>query len=816
MSKLVNEASIPALLEEMSVKEKVDLLVGKSFFSTQEMPKYGIPSIRYLDGATGVNLMQYMGELVGLKMAVESEETPEAAPAEEKQPSGQETKDDASNNESGAAFMGLVGYATNHKPLPEDMTAEQREMIEGLRALVDSVRPEGEEPGCFPPGMLLGATWEPEIVYQVGEAVAREAIAYGVDVLLGTPNTNIHRDPRNGRVFESFSEDPCLSSRMAAQFPKGVQDQGMVADVKHFAANNQETLRQGINEHISERALREIYLPGFEAAVKEGHVGTVMSAYNSINGKPCAQNEWLLTKVLKGEWGFDGQVVSDWGAVYNQVEALKAGNDMDMPGPRGKKVLYQAVESGEISMERLDDAVARMLKLILKTPKFNGKKYTRIDNELSRRAAYRAAAEGITLLKNDGVLPLGKGTKVALFGRLTDRFMESGSGSAQVDTGKFTSLPTEVARYSHGVSIGEIEEDTKVVIITAGASGQEGSDRPDMDFDPEDKAMLRETIDRAKKAGKEIVLLLNVAGPVELEEYMDDLDALVCMFFPGMEGARAVADILFGEVNPSGKLPLTFPKTYRDCPTSLNFPGEFGEVTYGEGIFVGYRYYDTKDVEPLFPFGFGLSYTDYEITGMKLSADTYANDATDPLKISVTVRNAAHNAGKEVVQVYVRDPKSTLQKPEKELKAFTKVALAPGESKTVTLELMPKDFASYDTALQQWTIEPGTYEILVGDSSRTIMADAKISVTGKNPYGYSLRSSCGFIAANPEAMAACSEVLGEAFDVDAFISQAIYFTGTPFGKYLERIQGMLADTPQGQQEVLDRLSERLEEIAVPE
>lgn len=337
-----------------------------------------------------------------------------------------------------------------------------------------------------------------------------------------------------------------------------------------------------------------------------------------------------------------------------------------------------------------------------------------------------------------------------------------------------------------------------------------------MDFDPEDKAMLRETIARAKEAGKEIVLLLNVAGPVELEEYMDDLNALVCMFFPGMEGARAVADILFGEVNPSGKLPLTFPKTYRDCPTSLNFPGEFGEVTYGEGIFVGYRYYDTKDVEPLFPFGFGLSYTDYEITGMKLSADTYANDATEPLKISVTVRNAAHNAGKEVVQVYVRDPKSTLQKPEKELKAFTKVALAPGESKTVTLELMPKDFASYDTALQQWTIEPGTYEILVGDSSRTIMADAKISVTGKNPYGYSLRSSCGFIVANPEAMAACSEVLGEAFDVDAFISQAIYFTGTPFGKYLERIQGMLADTPQGQQEVLDRLSERLEEIAVPE
>lgn len=800
MSKLVNEASIPQLLKEMTIKEKVDLLVGKSFFSSQELPQYGIPSIRYLDGATGVNLMQYLGELVGLTMTSEEDR-------EKKEDDG------TSNNESGGAMMGMVGYATNHDPLPEDMDPKLKQAVEGLRSLIDSVRPEGEEPGCFPPGMLLGATWNPEIIYHVGEAVAREAIAYSVDVLLGTPNTNIHRDPRNGRVFESFSEDPYLSSQMAPEFSKGVQDQGMPADVKHFAANNQETLRQGINEHISERALREIYLPGFEAAVREGHVATVMSAYNSINGKPCAQNEWLLTKVLKEEWGFDGQVVSDWGAVYDQVEALKAGNDMDMPGPRGKEALYQAVESGEIPMERLDDAVTRTLGLILKTPKFNGKKYTRIDNELSRKAAYNAAVEGITLLKNDGALPLLPGAKVALFGKLTKRFMESGSGSAQVDTQKFTSLPEEVGRYSHGVMIGEIAADTDAVIITAGASGQEGKDRPDMDFDPDDRAMLQETISLAKKAGKKIILLLNVAGPVELMPYMNDLDALICMFFPGMEGARAVADILFGSVSPSGKLPLTFPKTYRDCPTSLNFPGEFGEVTYGEGIFVGYRYYDYKNVEPLFPFGFGLSYTNFEIMGIKVSQNRYDNASAVPLKVSVSVKNTGAMEAKEVVQLYVRDVKSTLLKPEKELKGFVKVSLKPGEEKTVEMELLPKAFASYDTQLQQWTVEPGQYELLAGTSSRQIAQTAKITVTGKNPYGYSLRSSCGKIAENREALKVCQEILGNAFDVAGFVSQATYFVGTPLMTFLsQRVAGRLENA----QEVFERLDRRLEEIEVPE
>ncbi len=798
MSKLINQESIPALLNEMSVREKVDLIVGKSFFTTQEFPKYGIPSIRYLDGATGVNLMQYLGDLAGLQAAEKAKENTGGG----------------SNNESGSSMMGYVKYASNHDPLPEDMSQEIKELIYNLRELLDSVRPNGEEPGCFPPGMLLGATWAPEIVYDIGKAVSREAMAYGVDVLLGTPNTNIHRDPKNGRVFESFSEDPYLSSKMAPEFAKGVQDQGIPADVKHFAANNQETLRQGINEHISERALREIYLPGFEAAVKEGDVATVMSAYNSINGVPCAHNSWLLTKVLKDEWGFEGQVVSDWGAVYDQVAALNAGNDMDMPGPRGKEALYKAVESGEIPLERLNDAVSRMLKLILKTPQFNGRKYTVIDNQLSKNTAYAAAAEGITLLKNNGVLPLQKGASLALFGKLTERFMESGSGSAQVDTRKFTSLPQELSRYTQNILLDTIDDSTDVVIITAGASGQEGSDRPDMDFDQDDKAMLKEALSAAKAAGKKTILLLNVAGPVELSEYMDDLDALVCLFFPGMEGARATADILFGQINPSGKLPLTFPKTYRDCPASINFPGEFGEVTYGEGIFVGYRYYDYKGIEPLFPFGFGLSYTDFQITGIELSSSSYSNSDTAPLTAYVTVKNTGAMAGKEVVQVYVRHINSTLLKPDKELKAFAKVAIDAGEEKTVAMELYPKSFASYDTELQAWTVEPGKYEILVGNSSKNIQATVPLSIVGKTPYGYSLRSSCGFLSESAEAMEVIGQVLGKAFDPAKFRSQSIYFVATPLRRYLRRIESQIADSPEKLQAVLDELDARLRQIDV--
>ena len=781
MTKLVNEASIPALLQEMSVREKIDLLTGKSIFTSQEMPQYGIPSVTYLDGATGVNLLQYATELSnGFHALAERKEQPDSV----------EPQNDASSNESGGAFINIMKYIIGNDPMPDTIPAYIRDMLMKLRQGIAALRPGGEEPNCFPPGMLLGATWNPELVRGVGEAVGREASAYGVDILLGTPNTNIHRDPKNGRLFESFSEDPYLSSCMAPQMCIGVQESGVVADVKHFAANNQETLRQGIDEAISERSLREIYLPGFEAAVKDGDAGTVMSAYNSINGVPCSQNKWLLTDVLKGEWGFTGQVVSDWGAVYDQVAALNAGNDMDMPGPRGKKCLYEAAQNGTLDMQRLDDAVARTLRLILKTPAFNGNRLKSIDDAHSRQAAYAAAAEGITLLKNDGILPLRKGTHIALFGRLARRFMESGFGSAQVDTSKFTSLPAEVKRYTDFIDENTLLPDTEVAIFVAGASGQEGSDRPDMRFDGEDEAMLRSGITQAKTAGKKTVVLMNIAGPVELGEFIDNIDALVCVYFPGGQGAKACADILFGALSPSGKLPLTFPKTYRDTPTAINFPGEYGKVNYGEGIFVGYRYYDYKNIDPLFPFGFGLSYSKFSIRDVKLASDVYENNATQPLRVGVTVKNEGGMEAKEVVQLYVKARKSTLQRPDKELKAFQKVSLLPGEEKMVELTLTPRAFACYDTDLAAWTVEPGEYELLVGNSSRNIEAAAVLTVTGRNPYGCSLRSPIRYIAQHKQAMDLCAEVLGDLFDAGKLRSNVNYFGSTRLVDYLKKDLGV--------------------------
>lgn len=794
MSKLINEASIPQLLSEMTMQEKVDLLTGGSAFSSLEMPRYGIPSILYMDGATGVNMLQYICELISsaaVKNGKQAEET------------------SVSTNESGSSLMEIIGYATGSMEIPEDMPEAMKAGLYKIRETLAAIRPDGEEPGCFPPGMLLGATWEPETVYRVAEAVAREAESYGIDVLLGTPNTNIQRDPKNGRVFESFSEDPYLSSRMAPAMVRGVQDQGMAADVKHFAANNQETLRQGINEHISQRALREIYLPGFEAAVKEGGVCTVMSAYNSINGTPCAHNHWLLTEVLKEEWGFEGQVVSDWGAVYDQVKALNAGNDLDMPGPRGKQKIHEALEKGELSVERVDDAVARMLRLILKTPKFNGRKHVKIDNEFSRNAAYQAAAEGITLLKNNGILPLAKGEPVALFGKLSERFMESGSGSAQVDTSKFTNFLTEVSRYSDHVLYGRTDEDTKAVIITAGARGQEGSDRPAMDFEEEERMMLVESIARAKEEGKKVIVLLNVAGPVELAGLIEDIDALVMLYFPGMEGARAAADILFGVVSPSGKLPLTFPRTYRDTPTAFNFPGEFGQVNYGEGIFVGYRYYDYKGIEPLFPFGFGMSYSAFRFSNAKASREVYRCDSGETLTVSIDVTNVGDREAKETVQLYVRDTEATLLKPEKELKGFAKVSLMPGETKTAVMVLGERSFASYDTQLGCWTVEPGAYELILGNSSRDISATLSITVEGPNPYGCSVRSTLKEIAGNERAVEVLRQELGEEFSLDRLKSNVTYFGSTALRSYLETLY---SSEPEKMKGMLERLDKRLMEL----
>jgi beta-glucosidase len=512
-----------------------------------------------------------------------------------------------------------------------------------------------------------------------------------------------------------------------------------------------------------------------------------MSAYNQINGKPCAMNSWLLTDVLRDMWGFDGFVMSDWGAAYDQVQAAAAGNDLVMPGPRDPQPLVDAVTSGQLSESVLDRCVTSYLAVLLETPAVKGRKYTTIDTTFSLEAAYQAAAEGIVLLKNrDGALPLSKTEKVCFFGQKSRKLIESGGGSAQVWS-PLSSNPFDCTADKIGaerVSFEALSPDTATVIITAGAMGQEGSDRPGMDLDEPDKRMLEGAIAEAQAAGKKIVVILNVAGPVNMVDWIEDVDAVLCVFIPGMEGGRAAADILFGNLNPSGKLPLTFPRCYRDCPSFGNFPGEFGEVWYGEGMCVGYRYYDAKGIEPLFPFGHGLSYTTFELSDLSVSPVVRLDDG-EKATVRVAVKNTGRVAGKEVVQLYIADEEATLQKPAKELKAFQKVALDPGEEKTITLELGKEDLASFDARLDRWTTEPGTYQVLVGTSARDIRLTGRFKALCENPYGYGPDTGIGRLMNDPRAV----EVLRKHLNLDlrALLGMSITFMpNMPFAAVWER------------------------------
>lgn len=753
-TRLTDEESIEKIIGEMSVAEKAACVTGETSFYTRKMEKYEIPATLWLDGGTGYNTNQKFLDTLYQRYAKKCAE--EGHPIDEEQCT---------------ARMGGLEIVLNDKETWDNRRKLAKEELTDTKF------------GCYPPGMFLAATWNPEVIEECGHALGKEANARGVDVLLGTPNVNIHRDPLNGRLFEGYSEDPCLVSKLAPSFVKGVQAEGVLADVKHFAANNQETDRMGINEHIPERALREIYFPGFKACVDAG-CKTVMSAYNKINGTPCAQNRWLLKDVLRKEWGFQGCVVSDWSAAYDQAEAAAAGNDLVMPGPRQLKPIIDAVADGSLKEADLDDCVRHVLKAVLQTPTMTGKRLSSYSEEEGIQAAYNAAKEGITLLKNDGVLPLCAGsdvksddknscheagqndrndspcTGIAFFGEKSRHMMDSGAGSAQVNTSLTTNVYDCVADIigTEHVTYEAVNDDTSAIIATVGVGGQEGADRADMGMDPVD----RKALDAAIRAGKEkkipVIVLLNIAGPVDIADWEPDAAAILSLYIPGMEGGRAAADILFGRVNPSGKLPLTFPKYYRDCPTYGNFPGYNSEVWYGEGIYVGYRYYEKKNLPVMYPFGYGLSYTTFEISNLKVPAE--ADLESGDLKVSVKIKNTGNCAGSDVIQLYVHDNVSTLDKPYKELKAFRKVSLEAGEEKEVSFTLTRMDFASYDTRLKQWAAEPGEFTLLVGDSSDHTPDQAVVNIRCGNPYGIGPLSDIIKVVSDPKATAIVEKETG--------------------------------------------------------
>lgn len=758
-------ASIPAVIAEMTLEEKARMYTGQSAFSTCPIPRLGIPSAAVLDGAPGVNYGQLFGEYVSQELIENNMSANEST---------------VSGMESIFRASALVDMLRSDGEIDESKLDDNMKKIwASVKKRLDERFPDGIQPSSFPAGMLLGATWNPEAVYAVGEAAGREFDAYRIDVMLG-PNVNIHRDPLNGRLFEGYSEDPMVISKLAPEFIKGVQSTGVAADPKHFAANNQETSRMNGEQKIPMRALREIYLPGFRACVQDGGAKTVMSAYNKINGTACALNKWLLTDVLRGEWGYKGFVVSDWGAVYDQVEAIKAGNDLEMPANPNVQPIIDAVKSGELDEKLLDRAIANQLKILLELPVMKGRKFVGIDDEHSRAAAYNAACEGIVLLKNDGVLPLSKNGKVCFFGEKSKRFLDCGAGSAEVVTTRTSSLTGRAAELigENGVIFDSAEEGAQAAVITVHAKGQEGRDRPDMFIEPEDREMLRNAISKAKAAHLKVVVVLNVAGPVDMTDFIDDADAILSVFLPGREGAHAACDIIFGEVNPSGKLPITFPVRYEDCPTFGNFPGYGDEVWYGEGIYVGYRYYDAKKVSPAFAFGHGLSYTTFEISDLKaLSAMDTAKG--EPARFSVKVKNTGNVAGKEVVQLYVAKSASEMPRPVKELKAFKKVYLEPGEEKTVELSVSGRDLEVFDTKLDKYVTELGAYTAMAGNASDAIACSCEFTVGGINPYAPGPDRPFVKVVSDPRCRAAYEKYFGKKMPFFAFDSVLIYSPDRP-------------------------------------
>jgi beta-glucosidase len=674
--KLPVEERVTDLLGRMTLEEKVDMVSGGGWMESKANARLGIPALKMADGPVGVR------------------------------------------NWYGPSAITMRADS----PLPTVTST------------------------AFPAGVALAASWDPELLREVGKTIGEEARALGRDMMLG-PGVNIVRAPLAGRNFEMYGEDPYLSSRLVVGYIEGMQSEGIIATVKHFAANNQEHERQTIDAKIDERALREIYLPAFRAAVQEAHVWAVMSAYNKLNGHWCAENSWLLADVLKKEWGFRGLVVSDWLGTHSTAETANAGLDLEMPGAdsirrlraagvpqnpgdvgsRGAMLtpdkLLPLVQAGEVPAAVIDDKVQRILRVMVANGLFENQKPGggEVDTPAQRAVARKAAAEGIVLLKNAGdLLPLlaEKIHSIAVIGPNAVVAATGGGGSSSVKTNHALS-PLDAVRERAGAGIqvsysqslpeaAELAAKADVVLVFAGDSAKvesEGHDRESMDL----PAGQNELIDAVVKANPHTVVVLNVGAPVTMP-WVEQTPAVINAWFPGEDGGHAIADILFGDVNPSGKLPETFPRRIEDSASWGHYPGKDGVVYYAEGIYVGYRHFDKQNIDPLFCFGHGLSYTKFEYTDLKVS----------PNEVSLKVRNSGRRDGAEVVQLYIHPVAPGIDRPLKELKGFRRVDLRRGETAAVTFALDESSLAYFEPAKKTWVTEPGNYEVLVGSSSRDI------------------------------------------------------------------------------------------------
>ena len=620
---------------------------------------------------------------------------------------------------------------------------------------------------CFPAGCGTAASFNRELLTQMGETIGNECQAEGISVILG-PAVNIKRSPLCGRNFEYYSEDPLVATEMAGALIQGVQSKNVGTSIKHFLANNQETRRMSGDSRVDERTLHEIYLAAFEGAVKKQKPWTVMCSDNKINGTYAAENHKYLTETLRDEWGFDGYVMSDWGAVNNRVEDLKAGLDLEMPTSLGAndKLIVGAVQSGALKESVLDAAVERILNIVFRYEE-NRDKNAVWDKDKDHEMARKVAEETIVLLKNDNILPLNEKDDIAFIGKYAETPRYQGGGSSHINSHKVTSVMDAVSGmsnivYAQGYRDEEDKTDekllaeaieaakkAKVAVIFAGlpdAFESEGFDRKHMSM-PD---CQNELIEKVAAVQPNTIVVLHNGSPVEMP-WVNQVKGIVEAYLGGQAVGGAVCDILFGKVNPSAKLPETFPLKLEDNPSYLSYFGEGDVVEYREGIFVGYRYYDKKKMDVLFPFGYGLSYTTFEYSDLKVDKESMKD--TDAMTVSVNIKNTGNMAGKEVVQLYVADKESTVIRPVKELRDFAKVELAPGETKTVTFTLDKRAFAYYSVKIHDWHVETGEFDILIGKSSRDIVLSKTVTVesTVKLPFYYTTDTTVGDVMKDPRA-----------------------------------------------------------------
>jgi beta-glucosidase len=593
----------------------------------------------------------------------------------------------------------------------------------------------------FPSLATLGSSWDREILYEVGKAVGEECKHFGIGLLLA-PGVNIVRHPLCGRAYEYLSEDPVLAGELGSAYVNGVQSTGVGATVKHFVCNNAEFERLSMDSVVEERALREIYLATFKRIVQKANPAMVMESYNKLNGMSLAENKRLLYDVLKQEWGYKGTVISDWWAVNDRVDSFKAGLDLEMPqNPVNDELLLRAVESGEISIEQLNDSVRRIVTLALNHGKLQK---LEIDFEAHHNLARHSAAESIVLLKNkDNLLPLSFNEKLLLVGSFAKSPRYQGVGCSVVNPRKLLTPLIEIRKLvkkvefvegydeNHETSDSLLSEafeaakKSSTVIIFVGLPEDvetETHDRENYGM-PDSHVKLIEVV---AKANKRVIVVLQNGSAISLVPWMNNVAAIVEAWLGGEAGAAALADVLFGIVNPSGKLSVSFPEKIEDTPGYLNFPGENGRHLYQEGVFVGYRYYEKKKIEPTFPFGYGLSYTDYLYSSLTIDQDKITDDET--LVVSFKVENIGDRAGKVIAQVYIKPCQSRLKRPVKELKNFVKIHLEPGETKDVSVTLSGVDFSYYDDHNKTWVVESGDYIICVGENSDNILLEKTVQV----------------------------------------------------------------------------------------